>query len=380
MKPLFRFLIIILSAIFVFVAVGLLGTHVYNLASEDKDVAEMAVESLSPKRTAFQDYGVYIEDAVRYILANAHPEYAYFDFENAELSSKTENKIENIAGKIDDISQPRYKLALTQLSTTGSQYEKKYSTRLLQIYNELELNITSVQQDEQYEFVYHFKEENSRVHFTTGLSVLLYCTPDVWDIKRYMEYLETGVFKNAPTEESSLDDKWLFSFWQEVLEGDFNSQDEQYLIKKYPSGIPTDTIDLVGEYIDDEDKIEIIPTKDVIISMVEYHYCDANDYEYPTPKFVGEFYAKAYELDYYKHLRLKELCNVYQLCCSLIQKGEFNTFMNNLKEPDYPFIDIDTIKTAVTEQEKNICRVLNAWLYIAFANGGLDPTKEIFCL
>ncbi len=379
MNPLLRFIIIFFSAIVVFVGVGLLGTYVYNMAYVSPNAAMIAPKH--QKHNTFQDSGVYLDDAIRYILANAHPEYAYFDFENPELSSKTENMIEDIAGKIDDFSQPRYKIALTQLSTSGTPYEKKYSSRLLQLYNELEINITSVQQDEQYDFVYHFIEGNSHVHFTAGLSFLSYCTPDIWDLRRYTEYLETGTFEEAPTGEDLNEDEkdpWLLSFWRQIMKDEFREQDEQYLKKKYPSGVATHAIVLVGEYIDDEDKEEIIPNEDVIMAMVEHHYSDSNYYEFPTPKLVGEFYVKAYERDYYKILNLKDLCNAYQLCQSLILTDEFNTFLHDLKEPDYPFIDINTIKSAKTQQEKDICRVLNAWLYAAFGNGGLDPTTKIF--
>ena len=166
-----------------------IGEYQYRLKAQNKRKREIQYIRGS----------AFVEDEVRFILANAHPEYAYYQIENSELISRTDDKIENIANKIDDYSLPAYKIALTQLCTKGSNFEKKYASRLLQIYNELEINITSVQQDEERDYVYHFIEENSRVHFTVGLSdILSYCVEDVWDLKRYTEYLETGVFKDAP--------------------------------------------------------------------------------------------------------------------------------------------------------------------------------------
>ena len=171
------------------------------------------IRNVTPSQAyTFADYEVFIEDAVRYILVEAHPN-SFFESYNSELSSKTRSKINKIADKIESFDKPRYKMALGQVSEESSGYEKKYATWLLDIYNNLNIDIVSIQEDNKHE--YHFIEKNSRVNFTANIGFFSYVSPDTWDMERYIEYLETGIFPAAPNNEQE------------------EANDESYLMKVY---------------------------------------------------------------------------------------------------------------------------------------------------
>lgn len=161
------------------------------------------------------------------------------------------------------------------------------------------------------------------------------------------------------------------------MEEDYNSDIEQYIKKKYPSGITTEKIVFHGEYEDDEDKEELVPTENVIADVVSNCYCKYRFYS-PAPTFVGEYYAKIYKKDVYKHLSLYDVCRVYDLCEDLIRRGEFDSLMQTIEEDEYPAVDINTLKSVKTEQDKNICKVLNAWADIEMGNAGLNGIRELF--
>lgn len=152
------------------------------------------------------NYDVFIDDAVRFTLASADPKFVYVDLENTELQSKADSKIESLASNVDE-DKPSYKIALTELSKTGNSYERKYAADLLEIYNNLKIELTPYEKDTENSGNVYFQEKNSRVHFTASLGILCYCSGDTWDISRYTEYLETGYFKSAPSEELEYDEE-----------------------------------------------------------------------------------------------------------------------------------------------------------------------------
>lgn len=218
------------------------------------------------------NYSVFIEDAVRYTLACADPKYAYMDFDNTELQSKTDSKIEEIASDIDE-DKPSYKIALEQLSKNGSSFEKQYASGLLKIYNNLKINLTPFEKDN--EASVKFQETNSRVHFTATLGLLCYCSADSWDLGRYTKYLETGVFEKAPGEESESNNasdseltedriKWLSKqgparFDTEFDKSAFTEEFAEYLVKRVEEDIRNNNIESEEDYVY-EDYFEMWPT------------------------------------------------------------------------------------------------------------------------
>lgn len=159
------------------------------------EVADAVVETIDDVHD-INNYKTFVDDAVRYTLASANPKYIYMD-SNLELQSKADRKIDDIASTYD-VDQPSYKLALEKVSKEGNSFEKKYAAGLLKIYNDLNISLTPFQKNEEKEYQWHFQEKNSRVHFTVSVGVLSYCDADIWDLERYTDYLETGVFKSAP--------------------------------------------------------------------------------------------------------------------------------------------------------------------------------------
>lgn len=159
-----------------------------------KETADAVVETIDDVYDV-KNYTTYIDDGVRYTLASVHPSDSYA---SAELESKADRKIEEYASSFDDVDQPSYKLALEKLSKEGNSFEKKYAANLLKIYNGLEIDLTPFEKDKEKEYKYRFMEKNSRVHFTVSVGVLCLFDADIWDLGRYAEYLETGVFENAP--------------------------------------------------------------------------------------------------------------------------------------------------------------------------------------
>ena len=75
-----------------------------------------------------------------------------------------------------------------------------------------------------------------------------------------------------------------------------------------------------------------------------YNYFQAN--QYPTPKYVGEIFARIYKKDYYKHISLNDLFVTNQLCLDLINRGDFERFMQNLDKSYYSYIDVESLKNA----------------------------------
>lgn len=161
-----------------------------------KEVADTVVETIDDVYD-INNYKTFVDDAVRYTLASANPQYAYINA-NIELQSKADQKINDIASSYD-VEQPSYKLALEKVSKEGNSFEKKYAAGLLKIYNDLNISLTPFKKNDEKEYQWHFQEKNSRVNFTVSVGVLSYCDADIWDLERYTDYLETGVFKNAPT-------------------------------------------------------------------------------------------------------------------------------------------------------------------------------------
>jgi len=218
------------------------------------------------------NYSVFLDDAVRYILASADPKYAYMDFDNAELQSKTDSKIEDIASEIDK-DKPSYRIALEQLSNSGTSFEKQYASGLLEIYNNLKINLTPFEKDK--EASVKFQETNSRVHFTATLGLLCYCSADSWDLGRYTKYLETGVFENAPGEESESNGvsdnklteeriKWLSKqgpvrFDTEFDKSAFTKRFAELLVKRVEEDIRNNDIESEEGYVYD-DYFEMWPT------------------------------------------------------------------------------------------------------------------------
>lgn len=171
--------------------------------------------------------------------------------------------------------------------------------------------------------------------------------------------------------------EYFIDFWKQILKDDFTSAHQDYLVQKYPNGCPKQEIILYGDY-DEEGEVEIIPADDVITDMVStyYNYFQAN--QYPTPKYVGEIFARIYKKDYYKHISLNDLFVTNQLCLDLINRGDFERFMQNLDKSYYSYIDVESLTHAITEQDMVICSVLNACIYISMGNGGLEPLPSIF--
>lgn len=158
-----------------------------------KSVSEGVNEMHNPK-----NYAISIKDFVRYTLAEAHPEFANYGYYDSELKIKTNSKIRQLADKEDDPEKASYKIALETLSKNGTDFEKRYAGNLLKTYNALKIDLTPYKVDEEYDFKWHFTEKNSRVRFTVSLGLLSYYDADSWDLDRYTEYLETGVFEAAP--------------------------------------------------------------------------------------------------------------------------------------------------------------------------------------
>ncbi len=183
-----------------------------------KVTAETVVETIDDVYDV-KNYTVYIDDCVRYTLASVHPSDTYG---STELESKADRKIEEYASSYDDVDQPSYKLALEKLSKEGNSFEKKYATNLLKIYNGLKIDLTPFEKDKEKDYKYRFMEKNSRVHFTASVGVLCLFDADIWDLGRYAEYLETGVFENAPaTSYDETDD-------EELGRGDEVDEDIEY--------------------------------------------------------------------------------------------------------------------------------------------------------
>ena len=160
-----------------------------------KEFSEAVVETIDDTYDV-KNYTTFIDDGVRYTLASAHPDYAYIGA-NAELESKADRKIEEFSSAYD-ADQPSYKLALEKLSKEGNSFERNYAADLLKKYNGLKIELTPFEKDKEKDYKYRFMEKNSRVHFTVSVGILCLCDADTWDLGRYTEYLETGVFKEAP--------------------------------------------------------------------------------------------------------------------------------------------------------------------------------------
>lgn len=166
-----------------------------------KEAAEAVVETIDDTYDV-KNYTTFIDDNVRYTLTSVHPSDIYSS--NTELESKADRKIEEYASSFDDVDQPSYKLALKKLSKEGNSFEKKYAANLLKIYNNLKIDLTPFERDKEKRYKYRFMEKNSRVHFTVSVGVLCLFDADIWDLGRYAEYLETGVFENAPDGSTSI--------------------------------------------------------------------------------------------------------------------------------------------------------------------------------
>lgn len=185
--------ILILGGIGLFIMYKCTGAVVKSIDEVDKEVNNI------------DNYSTFIDDNVRYILTSAHPEFAYGYYQdNAELRSKTQRKIDDIANSISDKDQPSYKIALTRVSKEGNDYEKQYASKFLNIYNSLQIKKSPYKKDENKSSTYKFKEENSRVNFTVIIGFISLCSADSWDLDRYTEYLETGIFKSAPGESNAI--------------------------------------------------------------------------------------------------------------------------------------------------------------------------------
>ena len=168
---------------------------------------------------------------------------------------------------------------------------------------------------------------------------------------------------------SYLEKNYLIGYWKSIFHEEFNQQDIQYINQQYPFGFSTEKIILVGEYVGEAEDIEVVPTEDVIIDVVTHHYTNIGTY--PTPAYIGEIFAKVYKIDYYKHVSLYSLWYANQLCYDLICHGRFYDFIQNLNRTEYPIIDINTLKHVKTQQDRQICEVINACLDALLENGGL---------
>lgn len=199
-----------------------------------KEVSGSVVDAMN-EVDDINNYTTFIDDEVRFCLANAHPQFAYADLDNAELESKTMSRIEEIASSNDDADKPSYKLALTKLSKDGNAYEKKYAERLLKIYNELKIDLTPFEKDETNEHKWHFQEKNSRVRFRASIGVLSLVDADEWDLDRYTEYLETGKFKDAPAAKSESNNSKNGVTVQQFITDLYNNkiQDEDAMSKDF---------------------------------------------------------------------------------------------------------------------------------------------------
>lgn len=159
-----------------------------------KEFSEAVVETIDDTYDV-KNYTTYVDDCVRYTLASVHPSATNGSI---ELESKADSKIEEYASSFDDLDQPSYKLALEKLTKDGNSFEKKYAANLLKIYNALKIDLTPFEKDKEKDYKYRFMEKNSRVHFTVSVGVLCLFDADIWDLGRYADYLETGVFEDAP--------------------------------------------------------------------------------------------------------------------------------------------------------------------------------------
>lgn len=368
-----------------------------------KEFSEAVVETIDDAYDV-KNYTTFIDDGVRYTLACAHPDYAYIG-SNAELESKADRKIEEFSSAYD-ADQPSYKLALEKLSKEGNSFERNYAAGLLKKYNGLKIELTPFEKDKEKDYKYRFMEKNSRVHFTVSVGILCLCDADSWDLGRYTEYLETGVFKDAPdasyTKENKNDESGeiveesvesvselvtlqpieskpykstsndeVFAYFKEIMGKQFTQKDIQYLESKYSPLIPAESHVSHGEYIDDEDKVIVRPEKKVIIDMLSYHYS--------VPQYISEYFADAdIRNDYYRHLSASRVCYAYELCKTLIDEGRFNTFCKNLKREEYSYLmaDIGNLKYVQSQQDRKICEVLNEFVFTEMGNGGIDG----FCL
>ena len=321
-------------------------------------------------------WAVEIEDSYRAQVALAFG-YAVYEEESVDAFAE---KLEAEAEKANDESGildgdcPKFKLALEKMSK-----EDEMAADILDGYNKLDVKFSewTKQPKEDGFSIWTATEENSGVKVTFKNNSMLEWDLDLDEesLVAYFENIVAALSGSTQSQTTQTGDKWMFDFWKSIMGSDFNTKDEQYLKKKYPSGITTEKVLLTGEYEGDERK-ETIPTEDVIIDVITNHYNDPWAYGFPTPECVGEFIAKVYGKDYYKHLDARTLCNVNQLCQDLIHRGEFEDLMQNLEKQSYP-LKVNTIKSAKTQQEKDICEVLNAWAYIALGNGDADPTMEL---
>ena len=245
-----------------------------------KVTADTVVETIDDVYDV-KNYTTYIDDCVRYTLASVHPNNSY---SSTELESKADRKIEEYASSFDDIDQPSYKLALERLCEEGNSFERNYAANLLKIYNGLKINLTPFEKDKEKDYKYRFTETNSRVHFTVSVGVLCLCDADIWDLGRYAEYLETGVFEDAPDASYSTEDKnyenreiietsnenfsehvtlqpieskpykatsndEVFAYFREIMGKQFTQKDILYLESKYSPLIPAESHVSHGEYI-----------------------------------------------------------------------------------------------------------------------------------
>lgn len=188
------------------------------------------------------------------------------------------------------------------------------------------------------------------------------------------EQYKSGVNKKYTAVNSA---EYFIDFWKQIFKNEFTSAHQDYLIQKYPNGCPKQEIILYGDY-GEEGEVETIPADDVITDMVSTHYNYFQANQYPTPKYVGEIFARIYKKDYYKHISLYDLFITNQLCLDLINRGDFDRFMQNLDKSYYSYIDINLLTHAITKQDEAICSVLNACIYISMGNGGLEPLLVIF--
>lgn len=367
-----------------------------------KVTADTVVETIDDTYDV-KNYTTYVDDCVRYTLASVHPSATNG---STELESKADSKIEEYASSFDDPDQPSYKLALEKLSKDGNSFEKKYAANLLKIYNGLKIDLTPFEKDKEKDYKYRFMEKNSRVHFTVSVGVLCLFDADIWDLGRYAEYLETGVFEDAPDASYSTEDKnyenreiietsnenfsehvtlqpieskpykatsndEVFAYFREIMGKQFTQKDILYLESKYSPLIPAESHVSHGEYIDDEDKLIVRPEEKVIVDMLSYHYS--------VPQFIGEYFSDAdIRNDYYGHLNASRVCYAYGLCKTLIEEGKFNTFYKNLKREEYSMqmADIDNLKYIQSQQDRKICEVLNEFVFTEMGNGGIDG----FCI
>ena len=328
-----------------------------------------------------ETWAVEIEDSFRAQLALTFS-YVIYDEDVVDafvdkLDAEAEKAYDESGIKEADC--PKYKLALEKMAK-----DDELAADFLKGYNSFDVEFSEWKEQPQEDgySVWTSTEQNTGITVTFKNNSMLEWSLEL-DEETLMAYCEnlsaalTNCTQQQPATQSS--DKWLLKFWKDIMGDDFGSEDEQYLKKEYPSGVTTEKIVLKGEYIDDEDKEEIIPTEDVIINVFTNHY--NIHHTAPAPECVGEYFAKIYKKDYYKHIDAEQLCYAYSLCQELKNRGEFDNLLQDIEEQidreelyeNYP-LDPETIKTAKTQQDKDICKVLNAWAYIALGDGGLDPT------